>query len=65
MPSSEIISTAGGLGMILPVRSRPSTLARSNRNPSTCMSVTQYRRHVRICSRTAGWLQFTVFPVPL
>ncbi len=63
-PSSVMLSTTGGSTITFPFRSRPRMDARSNRNPSTCMSPTQYRRHVMIRSRTTGWLQFTVLPHP-
>ena len=45
--------------------SMEKTAARSNRKPSTCISVTQYRRQSRMNLRTTGWLQFSVLPQPV
>lgn len=39
--------------------------ARSNLNPSTCISCTQYLRQSKINFLAWGWLQLNVFPHPL
>ena len=45
--------------------SRASVLARSNRNPSTCISVTQYRSESMIICRTRGFRMFGELPQPV
>ena len=45
--------------------SRARVLARSKRNPSTCMSVTQYRRLSMMSWRTFGCCMFSVLPQPV
>ncbi len=45
--------------------SRASVDARSKRNPSTCISVTQYRRLSMMSWRTWGWRTFMELPVPV
>ena len=45
--------------------SRASVLARSKRNPSTCISVTQYRRLSMIICSTRGLVIFSVLPQPV
>ena len=45
-----------------PFSPRTSTLARSKRKPSTCISRTQYSRHSTRKRVTTGLLQLTVFP---
>ncbi len=45
--------------------SRASALARSKRNPSTCISVTQYRSESMMSWSTRGLIMFRVFPHPV
>jgi hypothetical protein len=47
-----------------PDGSRDRILARSNRNASTCISVTQYRRLSTIIRCTTGWSALSVLPQP-
>ena len=44
---------------------RASAAARSNLNPSTCISVTQYRSESMIIWSTCGCLTSRLFPVPV
>ena len=44
---------------------RASVVARSNRNPSTCRSVTQYRKDDRISSTIRGDSARIAFPHPV
>ena len=53
------------LVLIAPDPLRANTEARSNRNPSTCISFTQYRRLSTINCRTARLAVCSVLPVPL
>jgi hypothetical protein len=55
---------AGGSGSGRPDASRARIDARSNRNPSTCIVSTQYRRLSTIIRRTTEWLALSVLPVP-
>ena len=45
--------------------SRAKAGARSNRNPSTCMSSTQYRRLSKISWMALGCSMFRLLPVPV
>ena len=45
--------------------SRASAAARSKRNPSTCISVTQYRSESMISRSDSWWRTLRLFPVPV
>ena len=45
--------------------SRASVEARSNRNPSTCMSTAQYRSESMISWMALGCSMFRLLPVPV
>ncbi len=63
--SLSMSQTAGAFRTGLPSVSRESTEARSKRNPSTCISETQWRSASSMSRRTTGWLAFRVFPQPV
>ena len=63
--SDSMSQRTGGSGIGCPDASRARIDARSNRNPSTCIVSTQYRRLSTIIRRTMGWLALNVFPVPV
>ena len=44
---------------------RAKVAARSNRNPSTCISVTQYRSESMISRSVTGFPAFSELPVPV
>ena len=44
---------------------RASVAARSNRNPSTCISVSQYRSESMISRSVTGFPAFSELPVPV
>ena len=45
--------------------SRARVAARSKRNPSTCISFTQYRRLSMMSCSTWGWRMLRLLPVPV
>ncbi len=59
-----MFQSTGGTAISAPSGPRDSTEPRSNRNPSTWCSVTQYSRLSMIFFVTRGWLALKVLPVP-
>ena len=62
--SSSMCQSTGGSLIGLPSGPRDRIDARSNRNPSTCISRTQKSRHSTMNFSTTGTLQLNVLPQP-